>query len=392
MSEKVYEELGERTAQFYARLWQKQKENWQSQLRAELAETQRQLLQVIALYEKVEKGQQLKQQQDKLLRMEKEYRTFCREVEERFQILLQGSESTGEFPFSFYDKQQESLREFQKRLQKLCREQATVLRENLIQYDDIQLRIEQARERHSRSFAEERDRIKEKYRQIYYRNIQENAQLVNTIDSKSKEQWQTFLKDKIFQNNRLQKELNQLQQVSGRKITEEFNRLQRSCLIRGYLPNGYVFADLEKEAEGLVLPSAWMKENVEKMTPQTAGIDVGKKTDREENRLGRLIGNESNVRRRVNLLLTRFTMTPIERTCKMVDLILEDICAEYEPDTLLQKCAVACERVCSVSMQGVCGTQQNTAWICTQLKQLPVTVTRQGIRQGGMWEILSKDS
>ncbi len=388
MENTVYERLGEKTEKLYMKLDHMQKEGWQSQLLQQMKETESRILKLAALYEKVEKGQLLQEQSREIQALWKDYQTFVKDANARFQILVTGSESTGQFPFGFYDKQLDMLKGFQKRLQKICQSNAAVLRKHLQQYDDIQMRIDQAAERRRKQFAAECGAIKEQYRSIYYANVKQNVEFINTIDNVSNDQWQAFLKDKIIKNNQIQDRLDKMYENACQDLAEEFDVLQKGCLVGDYQPEWTVFHKFRREAEKYTGHSRTLQRNVERMTTETGGVDVGKRSDSAENWLGKFMGGESGIRRKVNSLLTRWTMTPLERTRKMVDAILDDICGEYQLEDILKEYTSSCQALCAESMKGLCATWENTDRICTQLKDIPGAVSKKGIQQVGLAEML----
>jgi len=280
------------------------------------------------------------------------------------------------------------LRDFQKRLQKISQDNGSALRRHLQAYDDIMLRVEQAGERRQKQFLEEIRSIQEQYRSIYYANIKQNSDFINNIDNVSNEQWQTFLKDKIFRNNKIQISLDKMYDNNRRDIAEEFDHLQRTCLVMDFATDTTGFRDFQGEAEKLSTHSVTLKKNVERMTTESGGVDVGKGADSAENWLGKFMGGESGIRKRMNTFLTRWTMTPLERTRKMVDAILEDICGGYHIDGILQDYTGFCRELCQESMKGACATQQNAERICTQLKDISLPMNKKGIKQVGLAEIL----
>lgn len=391
MDNSVYEKLGNKTEQLYTKLDHMQKEGWQSQLTQQLKEAEERILKLSALYERVEKGSRLQEQYQEVQTLWSEYRAFVKEANDRFQILVKGSESTGQFSFGFYRKQLDILKEYRKRLQKLCQENVTVLRQYLQRYDDIMLRIEQASDRRRKQFDEERERIKEQYRSIYHENIKQHTDFINTIDTASDEQWQTFLKEKVIKNNQLQVRLDKMQKDFCRDIAEEFDVLQKGCYVGHYQPDTVIFHDFGREVEKYNHHFGSMQKSVERMLREAGGMNMGKSADSGEKRPGKLGSGENSLRKKVNSLITRWTMTPMERTGKLVDAILDDICEQYEVDGFLKECESFCQELCMGSMKEVCAPRDIVEELCMRMKDMPMETSGKDVKKIGLAELLVSD-
>ncbi len=340
MDKNLCEKLAKKTEEMYRMLEYEQEKNYHSRLRDIMQKNANSVRDVKKIYGDCECGKLLKDQLRKITMLEEEYKSFTEH----------------EVPIDMAE-----VKAFEKKSQQMRDENVAQLQEIIEKYDTITGKIEGVAAGKCDRFKQERSKIEKQFLSDYYNNLKANAEFIQNMDHISEQELQHFFKTKIIINNELQKQLKQLYEKALQELVEEFELLQKECVVSDYHAGKYVFR---------------------------AGIDVERVCHVPELLPEKIMGSEFGIRKKISGLLNRMMRTPMERARKIVDDIVSDIVSHYEIADVVCEYMKFCERIRDDSMKEICASRDKTNLLCEQLKAKKLVTEEQQIEQMGLQEIL----
>lgn len=268
-------------------------------------------------------------------------------------------------------------------------------------YEEISLLIQEQGAATKEKFNREQRQITEHYKSVCKQRIEANASYVEKVHTLPRSEWEEFIKTKILQNdNILMRKLVELQNQQGKEAYQDFQELQKRCIVSDYQTEKYAYQNFQMYQEKQIPMLQASGVDISAMDREAGSMATNKMikgisnlADDIEDALAGFLGGKSqgilkSVIRAGASFVDNMLHSPQQRLERVMNAWIDNTARSYGIEKEIRQYKEHCCRIRDISMEELCADKETVIRLQKRMEEQKNNMVQCDIQRISLQDIL----